>query len=142
MGYSFHSALKKVWSKDLNISFSDEDWTRICKNCKVMSRNLGVWLIQFKILNAGYLDLFWRILPNAGGVRRRMETWCMLCPALKYKNFSLRFIIICCCPGIYVLGNPSFLSSDVEMTEWIQISIMIGRYIIMRGWSHQIYKRK
>lgn len=54
VGYSFHSATKRVWSKDLNISISDEDWTKICRNCRVMSRNLGVRLIQFKILNHFY----------------------------------------------------------------------------------------
>lgn len=43
----------------------------------------------------------------------------------------------CCfpfCPGFYVLGDPSFLSPDVDTTECIKISIMIGRQIIMRSW--------
>ncbi len=51
---NFHSALRRIWSNDLNLSLSDEDWSRICRNCKTVSRNLGVRLIQFKILNRFY----------------------------------------------------------------------------------------
>lgn len=54
MGCSSYSALKTVWSKELNCIFSDDHWKKNCKNCKVMSRNLGVRFIQFKILNVFY----------------------------------------------------------------------------------------
>lgn len=57
VGCSFHFGLKKVWSKDLNCTFIDWDWIQICQNCKVMSRNLAVRLIQFKILNCFYWTL-------------------------------------------------------------------------------------
>ncbi len=33
-----------------------------------------------------------------------------------------------------MLGDPYLLSPEVETAEWIQISIMIGRQIIMRSW--------
>ncbi len=35
-----------------------------------------------------------------------------------------------------MLGDPYLLSPEVETAEWIQISIMIGRQIIMRSWRH------
>ena len=48
------SALQKTWERDLNLTFSDEDWNRICKNVKVFSRDTRVHLIQFKIIHCFY----------------------------------------------------------------------------------------
>lgn len=45
------SALRLTWEADLNIDFSEENWSLILKNSKKMSRELKTGLIQFKILH-------------------------------------------------------------------------------------------
>ena len=35
-------ALKTMWERDLNLTLDDEEWYRICKNIKTMSRDARV----------------------------------------------------------------------------------------------------
>lgn len=44
-------ALRIAWEKDLGVAFGEQDWARICGNSRLMSRDLRVRLIQFKILH-------------------------------------------------------------------------------------------
>lgn len=85
-----------------------------------MSRNLGVQVIQFKILNGFYWtpSRLFRL-----GLKESAEYWrCEmedgnLMHALWSRSKIQKLIIIFCCPVIYVLGDLSFLSSDVETSE-------------------------
>ncbi len=44
------SGLKSAWETDINLTFTDEEWENILKNCKKMSRELRTRLVQFKII--------------------------------------------------------------------------------------------
>lgn len=47
-------ALRLTWEADLNIAFSEENWSLILKNSKKMLRELETRLIQFKTLHRVY----------------------------------------------------------------------------------------
>ena len=51
LGNGSISALQKTWDRDLTLTFSDEDWNRICKKVTVVSTDARVRLIQFKIIH-------------------------------------------------------------------------------------------
>ena len=48
------TAFKKTWERNLSITLDDEEWDRICRNIKTMSRDVRVRLIQFKIMHRFY----------------------------------------------------------------------------------------
>lgn len=45
------NALKIAWEWDLSLSLSVQEWKGICWNSQKMSRDIGIRLIQFKILH-------------------------------------------------------------------------------------------
>ena len=47
-------ALQKIWERDLNLIFDDEEWNRVLKNVKTASRDAKIRLIQFKIVHCFY----------------------------------------------------------------------------------------
>ena len=148
------SALKKTWERDLNLTLNDEDWDRICKNVKVMSRDARVRLIQFKIIHRFYwtpsrmfrLGLLptskcWRCKSEEGHLvhvlwscDRVQQFWANiydnLCEILETQiPFS---------PRLFILGDHSVLTGhNKQIKSWIQTSIMIGRQILVRVWRKE-----
>lgn len=54
LGNGALSALKKAWERDVNLKLDVEEWDRICKNIKIMSRDARVGFIKFKIMHRFY----------------------------------------------------------------------------------------
>lgn len=53
-GNGAFSALKETGERDLKLTLDVEEWNRICKNIKTMSRDASVRLIRFKIMQYVY----------------------------------------------------------------------------------------
>ncbi len=104
--------------------------------------NTTAILNHFIGLQEGHLGLDW----SAGHVRADACSVVLLWNTKNYNyiqgvnNYIHNYIqgVLECCfpfsPCMYVLGDPS-LSPEVETAEEIQVSIMIGRLIIMKGWQ-------
>lgn len=126
-----------MYHRDLNAAFSDVDWTKI----------IGLW--QFKISNPYYWtpSRFFRL-----GFKGLLKDDWMLAmwewgqrtdtcsgPDLKYRNHDyIQEVLVCCfsfCPSFYELGIHLFCALNVEISKWIQISIMLERR------SHRLFKK-
>ena len=146
------AALQKTWERDLNLTFSDEDWNRICRNIKVVSRDARVRLIQFKIMHRFYWTpsrLFrlglsstshcWRCKSEEGTLihalwscHKVQQFWTNVYDNLcEITEMQIPFI-----PRLFVLSDHSVLTGqDKHVKSFIQTSIMIGRQILVRGWK-------
>lgn len=146
------SALQKTWERDLNLTFSDEEWNRICRSVKVVSRDARVRLIQFKIIHRFYwtpsrlfrLGLLptsncWRCKSEEGDLvhvlwscDKVQQYWINIHDNLcEITEIQMPFI-----PRLFILGDDSVLvREDKHIKSFVQTSIMIGRQILIRGWK-------
>lgn len=146
------SCLKLIWEGDLNISFTDREWSRILQNMKKMSRELRTRLVQFKILNRLYWTpskLYrvklkqdpdcWRCQSGEGTLTH------MLWSCQKIQDFwseihsNVTKIIGRDMPfsqRLYILGDPSALDDlPSHVAEWVQVALMLGRKLIISEWK-------
>ncbi len=145
-------ALQKAWERDLNLAFSDEEWNRICKNVKVVSRDARVRLIQFKIIHRFYWtpSRLFRLgllsTPNCWRCKSEEGTLVhVLWSCDKVQQFWTNIYDKLCeitemhmpfSPRLFVLGDHSVLAGqDKHITMYVQTSLMIGRQILIRGWK-------
>lgn len=146
------AALQKTWERDLNLTFSDEDWNGICKNIKGVSRDARVRLIQFKIMHRFYwtptrlfrLGLLstsdcWRCKSEEGTLihvlwlcHKVQQFWTNI-----YDNLcEITEMQIPFSPRLFVLSDHSVLTGqDKHIKSFVHTSIMIGRQILVRGWK-------
>ncbi len=146
------SGLKSAWETDINLTFTDEEWENISKNCRKMSGELRTRLVQFKIINRVYwspLKLHraklrdspncWRYGGNVGTLLHML--WSCLATQIFWFNIydNIKLILesdFPFCPSLFVLGDPLPLK-DVPsaQAEWVQSALMLGRKLIVKEWK-------
>ncbi|KAJ0061406.1 hypothetical protein NL108_018634 [Boleophthalmus pectinirostris] len=141
--------LKTIWSSDLNINLTDEDWNKICENTNKLSRDVKIKLINFKILNRFYWTpsrLFRLKLKDSENcwkcqAKGTLKHLLWECPLIQnywrkihgcIKNITQNTFEFT--PQLYILSDPK-MTTRCPSSEFIQTSIMIGKQIIMRHWK-------
>lgn len=144
--------LKKIWEKDLKMSFTESEWNKIGQNFRKLSRDVRVIrLIQFKIVNRYYwtpMRLYrlglkntpncWKCHSSDGTMfhalwqcPKTLEYWNRIHSSIEKitgDNFELS-------PRLYVLGDPAIVE-NCQNTQFIQTAIMIGRQVLLREWKN------
>ena len=143
---------KLPWERDLEITISDDNWIKILRNGKKMSRELRTRLIQFKIINRVYWTparLFrlglvdgpecWKCQERDGtlvhmlwGCSKIQDFWSSIHGRLeRITGLKIQFS-----PRLFILGDPSVLKKvSPHLAEWIQTAIMSGRRLIVKDWK-------
>ena len=145
-------SLKLTWEADLQVKFTEKEWSRILLNLKKLSRELKTRLVQFKILHRVYwtpsklyrVKLIqtpecWRCQNGEGTLIHMLWS----CPKIQdfwseiHKNITQ--IIGCDIPfsqRLYILGDPALLEDlPSHNAEWVQTALMLGRKLIMSEWK-------
>ena len=136
------SALRLIWERDLGLSYDEQDLASIC-NYRIMSRDMRVRLIKFKVLNRFYwtpsrlfrFDLkdaatYWKCGMDEGTLVHTLWS----CPRINQywkkihcyiANVIKRQYVLC--PKLYILGDCKVLSAfPYPLKHWIQTAIMVG----------------
>lgn len=145
-------ALKTVWERDLEVTYTDDEWKDVINNLKNLARDIRTRLVQFKIINRMYwtpTKLFkaklsanptcWKctedgtLIHMLWGCPKVQQFWTAVHECIeKIVGEDVPF-----CIRLFVLGDPSIVKDCLPAVyaEWVQTAIMLGRKLIMQQWK-------
>ena len=139
--------LKRTCERDLSLMLERDEWVKICKNIKMLSRDARVYLIQFKIMHR----LYWtpprlfrlglteckykegHLLHALWSCEKVQEFWTWIHSFLSESSKNQTEFW----PRLFVIGDNSVLTEGIYIKSWIKTSIMIGRQMLLRGWKFE-----